>query len=566
MSRRIAIGLVCSLTGLPAFQAIGIAAGEDSPQAAVAARVARSDGAYSARDFETLQRLVVDQQRQIDELRRNLGQQQASHSADRTAGPITPPNALLARSLSEMVAAPPAIPAGPAPVHPVIPLDKTAVVDTAPLSLRIGRTYLTPIGFFDLTGTWRSVNLGSGLGTNFGSFPYKTLGNNAANLGEFRFTAAASRVGGRVDTMFNGLRVLGYLEADLLGNQTANAVVNTGAITPRLRLGFVNVSKGKLELLAGQTWSLLTPGRKGISPIPGDVFFSQALDVFFINGLVWGRIPEVRLVYHPSRWMTASFALSNPEQYLGGSAGGPVVTLPAAISGSIVSEFDTGANNFTVPNVHPDLIAKVAFDLPTKKAVHLEVAGLERTFKTYNSVTGRHFSSAGGGYSMNANVEVVKGLRLLTNNFVSDGGGRYLFGQAPDAVVRPDGSLSLIHASSTVNGVELTTKKTLFYGYYGVIWIGQNQVIDTNGRPVGYGYAGSPNSQNRSVEEYAVGFSHTVWRDPAYGSFNVGGMYAYLTRNPWSVANGTPASAHMNQVYFNIRYTLPGAPPTLSEK
>jgi len=274
-------------------------------------------------------------------------------------------------------------------------------------------------------------------------------------------------------------------------------------------------------------------------------------------------IPEIRFVYHPSKIVTAGFALSNPEQYIGGSAGGPAPTLPAGISAAIVSQFDTGASNFTVPNLHPDLIAKIAFDFPTKKAVHFEVAGLERTFKTYNNVTGQHYSSAGGGFSANANVEVAKGLRLITNNFVSDGGGRYLFGQAPDVVVRPDGSVSLVHANSTLNGVEATIRSTLIYGYYGVIWIGRNAIGDSNGRPVGYGYVGSPNSQNRSVEEYTLGFSHTVWRDVAFGAINVGGMYAYLTRNPWYVTSGTPASAHMNQVYFNIRYTLPGAPPPL---
>ena len=41
---------------------------------------------------------------------------------------------------------------------------------------------------------------------------------------------------------------------------------------------------------------------------------------------------------------------------------------------------------------------------------------------------------------------MVKNFRLIINNYWSDGGGRYMFGQAPDVIVRADGSLSPIHA------------------------------------------------------------------------------------------------------------------------
>ena len=60
-------------------------------------------------------------------------------------------------------------------------------------------------------------------------------------------------------------------------------------------------TKGKFEFLAGQSWSLMTPNRKGISPLPGDIFYSQDIDVNYQLGLVWGRIPGFRLAYHPQR-------------------------------------------------------------------------------------------------------------------------------------------------------------------------------------------------------------------------------------------------------------------------
>ncbi len=39
------------------------------------------------------------------------------------------------------------------------------------------------------------------------------------------------------------------------------------------------------------------------------------------------------------------------------------------------------------------------------------------------------------------------------------------------------------------------------------------------------------------------------------------GQYEWLERAPWYVAAGAPKNTHDNTIYFNIRYTLPGAMP-----
>jgi hypothetical protein len=148
-------------------------------------------------------------------------------------------------------------------------------------------------------------------------------------------------------------------------------------------------------------------------------------------------------------------------------------------------------------------VAKIAYDHLNK--FHFEVGGVARTMRVYNSLVNRHFSATGGGVQANLNFEVARGLRIVTNNYWSDGGGRYIFGQAPDAIARPDGSLSLVHASSTVSGFEFTHKGSLIYGYYGGIYIGRNVATDVNGASSGYGYAGAPASQNRTIQEATFG-------------------------------------------------------------
>ena len=105
------------------------------------------------------------------------------------------------------------------------------------------------------------------------------------------------------------------------------------------------------RFLGGQTWSLITPGRTGISPLPGNIFFSQDIDVNYQAGLVWGRIPEFRFVYHPTNKAAIAFALDNQEQYCGGSAAvrRPYFRLAATVVGGVAGLPGTQLNDGTTP-------------------------------------------------------------------------------------------------------------------------------------------------------------------------------------------------------------------------
>jgi hypothetical protein len=225
-------------------------------------------------------------------------------------------------------------------------------------------------------------------------------------------------------------------------------------------------------------------------------------------------------------------------------------------------ELNFGGTTLNVPNLAPDFIEKLAFD-PVSK-FHLELGGLERVFKLYNPNTNTSYTKAGAGGFVNLNFELFKGFRLLTNNFWSDGGGRYIFGQAPDLIVRPDGSISPIKAASDVSGFEFTHGKMMLYGYYGMMYVWKNTAIDPGSTPPGklIGY-GVNNAQNRSIHEETIGFNQTIWRDAKWGAVNFMGQYSYLTRNPWVTT--TAEDAHLNMVFLNLRYTLPGSAPTLGK-
>ena len=499
---------------------------------------------------------LAEQQAQIEKLRKALDDQ--SQALDKIANHVEDAAPALPTypGTGEIASTRPIVP----PASTSAPVAQDAEDAPSPLQLRIGDAAITPVGFMDLTNVWRSAGTGAGIGTNFGSIPY----NNTVpgRLTEDTFSAQNSRLGLRVDANVLGAHILGYMEGDFLGFAPTNAEVTSNSMTFRMRLYWADVRKDWWEVLAGQSWSLMTPNRKGLSPLPSDIFYTQDMDTNYQLGLVWARQPGFRFVVHPSAKVALGVALEQPQQYIGGAGGSAAVVLPAALSASNYSnEVNNGTTTTSVPNLAPDIIAKLAFD-PNSR-VHVEIAGLERTFKTYYQPSNQYFTKTGAGGSLNASFEIVKGLRLLTNNYWSDGGGRYIYGQAPDFIVAANGAPLLVHAGSTLDGFEAQMKNTLFYGYYGGAYIGRETARDVNNALIGWGYAGSANSQNRSLQEGTIGITQNLWKNARYGALSLITQYSYAFRNPWFDALNAPKDAHMNMFFVDLRYTLPGTAPTI---
>ena len=90
-------------------------------------------------------------------------------------------------------------------------------------------------------------------------FRQHTLRHTASyqnNLTEFRLSIQNSRIGFRADADVKGAHVIGYMEADFLGNNPANVAVSSNSNTMRSRLYWVDVARGKLG----------NPGRPNLEP------------------------------------------------------------------------------------------------------------------------------------------------------------------------------------------------------------------------------------------------------------------------------------------------------------
>lgn len=465
----------------------------------------------------------------------------------------------------------PAAPEAPAPSGPgfVGSPANTPVAgnqSAAPLSFNIGIAKFSPVGFMDFTTVYRGALTNGDIGTSFGGIPYSNT--QADQLSETRFSAKNSRLGLRVDSQVGPTKVLGYVEADFLGNAAANLNVTSNSDTLRMRVYFVDLQQYGWEFLAGQDWSLLTPNRKGLSPMPSDVFYSQDMDTNYQVGLVWSRQPQLRVVYHPDDNFALGISAENPDQYIGSA-----ITLPSTFTNSpaqLDNGSNAGGNGTAIPQTIPDLIVKAAYDdkLAPGMPFHIEAAGLYREFKinSFSAASGlnENATASGVGGSINSSLGILPGLTLFENAFFSDGGARYIStGLGPDVIVTPaDASgafgLSPLHASSGLGGLEWDiTPMTKLYGYYGTARFQANYVQLANGSYVGYGYPGSPNSQNRQIDEYTGGVIQTLWKNPSYGDLKIITQLSYLDRDPFYVAPGAPSDAHVPMVWADLRYDLP---------
>lgn len=456
----------------------------------------------------------------------------------------------------------------------------------SPLYFSIGSAHFTPLGFLDLTNVFRTPAIGSGIGTNFGALPYRVPTNfPASGLTEDRFSAQNSRLGIRIDANVAGGQALGYLETDFLGNSAGTINVSSNSITLRMRVYFIDYTKGKLEFLAGQDWSMLTPNRVGINPIPGNIFFTQDMDTNYQAGLVWERTPQFRFIYHASKAATFGVSLENANQYLGGGngSGASVPATGFANTGGGIQQVDNGGGNGTnIANVIPDIVVKAAFDpMVMKRNFHFEVSGLYKQFRVntflppagggFSGGTTLNDSASGGAISANINLEIFKNFHLIADTYWSDGGGQKIFGQAPDVVInpQPDATSAFrvrpLHSGSGIGGAEWQVKpKMMIYGYYGAIYISKDAFACTNagGAPAcGYGVStASPTTaepQNRMIDEGTIGFIPVFWRSPNYGALQLITQYSYLSRVPWVVVPTSPRMAHGSMAWVDLRYVLP---------
>lgn len=438
----------------------------------------------------------------------------------------------------------------------------------AELFFRIGSATFTPSGWVDFAAYMRSTDVGSGLATNFQSIPFSNTVQGG--LSESRLTAQSSRLAIRVDEAIGKTKVYGYAEADFMGYLPGNGYVTTNSDTFRMRVYYLNLARGKWELLGGQGWSLLTPTRKALSPSLADLFVTFHMDFNYQLGLTFARQPELRFVYHATPSWATGLSIEQSQQYSGSA-----VTFPALFNNAqtdINSSSGSGGATAT-PNLHPDIVAKTTWDHNVRGLYwHVGLAGLLTPTRiiTPASVTKGEAvrdTREGGGVVGNINLELFKGFHLISTGYWSDGGGRYIGGVGPGFVALQNGTATspfnaaLIHSGSGIGGFEWKlNNSTTIASYLSSAYFQRRFALDPSIKTptyVGYGFPGSANTNNRVINEATFASTSTLWQNKVYGALQFITQTSYVERAPWYVAPGQPKNAHVFMEFMNLRYVIP---------
>lgn len=419
-------------------------------------------------------------------------------------------------------------------------------VDLGPAKLRFG-------GYVGVAGIYRSTNSGGGPGTAFATIPYDdTL---RGNVSETRLTGQGSRLSLRVDAPFPEARfraLSGYFEMDFAGAVPGNIAVTATSAGFRLRQAFADVQYGESFVLSvGQAFSLMTPAKRHLSVWPSDYEMSQAVDQNYVAGLVWERVPQLRVTWRPSSKFNWAASVENPEQQIGGG----LVVLPACCADDIAAQYNTGGDALNVPNLMPDFVTRVALN-PTA-AIHVDAGGVVRVFRHTLSPYDQMFRAVGGGAGVNASVAATSGTRLIAQYAFGSGLGRYIGGLVPDVAFDASGDITPIPVTSWVAGVEqVLTPRISLAGYYSGVHADDTWVVDTDGRNIGFGFPGSSNAVNKTIDEVTATVSYLAVRTDNRGSAQVNFQTSWLRREPWSQGNG-PDSARAFLFFAQVRYNLP---------
>lgn len=443
--------------------------------------------------------------------------------------------------------------AGVSPASAVQATVPTPSADPQPLNIRLGSATFTPLGFLELSSVYRSSSLNSGLSSAFGALSSYTPTRPTPALSETRLSAARSRLGFRMDTLVRGTAVRAYVETDFLGDNSAIAsysgsYTNTNRLALRQAWVDIDTRPGghRWELMAGQSWSLLTPNRRGLSALSADVFYTQSTDPSQHVGLVWARLPEIRLVFHPNPQWAIGLAADDPQQFGGGFG-----VIPADYTSVYTSQIDYGPEGLAIPNRLPDFITKAAYD--SKSGLfHIETAGLFRHFRVYSF--GHSFESNVLSAALNTNVKLER-VTFFENFFAGGGGSRYESGLGPDLAIKPDGSISPIISSSLLLGMETTSGNNTISAYFG------SSYFNRNVSPDGSGFGVLPGTDSRQIREWTIGWNRSLWRSPQTGALSVQGQFSRLERAPWVLSRDASGNPYTNMVFISLRFTLPGSEP-----
>ena len=232
---------------------------------------------------------VESLQAQIDALQQQVTALKAAQAVQPQAAPVA-------------ASAPSAAPS--APGSGITLLNKTAVKVT------LG-------GFIEAAGIERNLYTGSDVNSKWnlgsGGFPLPNSPNYYQN--ELRGSARQSRLSLLAQGQDDYAALAAYYEMDFLGggSGTSGNSQESNSYNPRIRNLYATYeTKDGWHLLAGQSWSLITMDKTGITPRQENL--PMVIDAQYVPGFTWTRNPQVRLVKDFGNKVSVGMSLEAPRR------------------------------------------------------------------------------------------------------------------------------------------------------------------------------------------------------------------------------------------------------------
>ena len=475
-------------------------------------------------------------------------------------------------------------------------------------TFRIGNVNIQLGGFLAAESVYRSRNEVADIGSSLSSgIPEKN--SVLYHEPEFRESARQSRLTANVTANPDDVtRLRAYVSIDFNGAAPTSNSTESNSFVPRLREGYTSYLRSDLgfEVMAGQTWSLLTPTRIAMSPL--NVTPPQTIDPQYVPGFFWARQPGFRLEksFKDGQYWLA-LAAENPQTVYtstsipsalgtlnvtnpgtanlanGSNAGTTVVTGETAVTTTTTKNGKTTSKTVLTPttanvaslgsfsnDIAPDMIVKASADY---KLAHLEAFGLGRVFHDRLSQlgTGQSNTMFGGGGGASALIHLIPDvLDIQFDGMAGQGIGRYGTSQLPDATIDDKGEPKALPEWMAMAGIiDHPIPQMDVYGYIGTEQTTARYFTETvNGKTTGYGY-GNPLYNNSGCQTEldpastcvantsgvvggAVGAWYRFLKGP-YGTLQAGVQYTYVHRDVFQGVGPTPQT-NENMVFLSFRY------------
>jgi len=423
-------------------------------------------------------------------------------------------------------------------------------------------------GFVAAEGLYRTRNETTSIGSNFAAIPLAQ--SQQSHEGEFRLTSQQSRFSLLMHgDLSRSEHAEAYAELDLLGAAPTANSNESNSYTPRLRQAYASFDDNALGLhaLAGQSWSLATLFKTGVTPHQENVPFT--IDAQYVPGFTWTRQPQLRVAkdFGSKYWLAAS--LESPQTVYSVGANGTGVGFGTVnYNNPGTSQLNPTTNYST--DIAPDVIVKFAAD---PGYGHYEVFGLARFMQSRVSVLGNGHSNTrfGGGVGGGVILPILGDkLGIQLSGLAGYGIGRYGSGQLPDATIGPSGAPSPLPEFQALVGLVSHPISTVdLYGYVGTEQIGR-KAFNAGGKAYGYGnplysnagcaieLSASPCTANNSgITQGTLG---AWWRflKGDFGTVQAGIQYSYTRRaifkgvtGPGNTGNAFPDN---NMGLVSVRY------------